>query len=288
MTTKCPYCKADLEVGEDVAVGQNVTCKYCERKFAYGVETPKPSRITVPVTGGQDVKPGKPDLHVRRNRGQAQTEDAGVDGAQFAAPPQGSDGGVPPVDIGRTEHPDERAFPELCKILYWVLAVVLVLGASVWLLERLVNLPPPEKVVNNCTVDIGGDANIRKDLDEDFILYQDYYQNEDSKFASDYLENRRYLQRAYVVNTSLIGVSIYSRWGAFLRFQLTVFIGLLVLWFCRGFFLVVFGINRNGLCALAGLEAVRTQNDALRGNHLKASQYICDRLAEICDHQKGV
>lgn len=48
MKVICPYCKGETEIAVEPQIGQNVQCKYCERKFAYGVETPMPTRIAVP------------------------------------------------------------------------------------------------------------------------------------------------------------------------------------------------------------------------------------------------
>lgn len=274
MTTKCPYCKADLEVGEDVTVGQNVTCKYCERKFAYGVETPKPSRIAIP-TG-----PGK-----------KQPSEA-----------KGSGGHVPPLknvvasdadpspseDIDTNRNFDERTFPDICKMLYWVLLAVLVVSAVSWLGRDMVLLPGPEHERVECSIDISGESSVRKDLDADFDAYRDYYEHEDPEFVQDYLRHRRYLHQDFTVERTWIAECVASRWQSLAKVQCALFVALLFLLFLRGFALVVYGIFRNGHWIIQGQKTLQSQGEQFRAQHLKASQYVCDVLAEICDNQKGV
>lgn len=46
MIIRCANCNQEIEAG-DVANGQHVICPYCETKFAYEMESPKPSRIHI-------------------------------------------------------------------------------------------------------------------------------------------------------------------------------------------------------------------------------------------------
>lgn len=274
MTTQCPYCKVDLEVGEDVAVGQNVTCKYCERKFAYGVKTPKPSRIAIPTGLGK----------------QQPTEAKGSGGHVPSLKNVVASDADPNLseDIDTNRNFDERTFPDICKMLYWVLFVVLVLSAVSWFGRDMVRLPCPQHELVECSVDISGEPSVRKDLDADFDAYRGYYEHEDLEFVQDYLRHRRYLKRGFVVERTWIGECVASRWQALAKIQCALFVALLFLLFLRGLALVVYGIFRNGHWIIQGQKALQGQGEQFRAQHLKASQYVCDVLAEICDNQKGV
>ena len=274
MTTKCPYCKADLEVGEDVAVGQNVTCKYCERKFAYGVEIPKPSRIAIPTGLGK-----KQPSEAKGSGGHVPPLKNVVDSDADPSPSE---------DIDTNRNFDERTFPGICKMLYWVLLAVLVVGAVSWFGRDMVLLPGPEHERVACSVDISGEPSVRKDLDADFDAYRDYYEHEEPEFAYEYLRHRRYLRHDFTMERTWIAECVASRWQSLAKVQCALFVALLFLLFLRGLALVVYGIFRNGNWIIQGQKALQDQGEQLRAQHLKASQYVCDVLAEICDNQKGV
>ena len=293
MKVECPYCKGETELPIEPQIGQNVKCKYCERKFAYGVETPKPTRIDIPLGSGRNGKKEKADLHIRRKAKSSGEQSATSDGGAAVPPPPLPDSEltgafVPAEGEGLESHPDEKYFPRVAKMLFWTVAVPLIASAVFTLIFSLLALPGPTPVLNRCSVDISTEPNIQKSLDEDFDLYKDYYLKEDREFAQSYISNGRYLHDDYEVVTTLIGDACYSRWSIFLSLQVLLFIGLLSLWFFRGFALVVYGIFRNGRDTLTGLGVVAAQNEKLRANNLQAGQYVCDRLAEVCDSLKGV
>ena len=60
MKTRCTFCKQELEIPDDVVVGQHVRCSQCGHTFGYGIGVRRPSRIELPTGAERTAAPQQP------------------------------------------------------------------------------------------------------------------------------------------------------------------------------------------------------------------------------------